>query len=737
MMAGPITSFNGYGDDGLMRFGADDGSIVTTAPTPDAVVRAQQLTAASGADPMTALPPGNPYAPAAPPAQGGGLTGPVDPGLAALVAGQREEQNARKLADNGEVDAPKGHPEDAPGNQGVAPPRIEGSGGGGGASQSEQEPKGNYTPASTTPLVSSPDNPTGTTPDTPPGGAAENPNANKRTGLTLAEQEAALHIEQARRDMQGTPGYMVKGGTNLRGISTQQQVGAAPEAVAAQDAAMKRGEDIASDDERFVSSHHDDLSAAATEEANEKARHAADLKASTEAEQARLAPVFAHLSKLEKELGADKVRPNRLWEDASTGNKILAGIGLFFGGVGGKNGSNAALEQMNRAVDRDIDAQVKNIANKRGELTELQKIFEMTIAAGGTEKQGKAAMHLAALDAIEAKRKRSSAMLEQGRHGAPTHVLVPEVATETWHNEDGTTEERPVQYADGTYAMRMVEVPGGQTESLHHKAFKNANAARRADRMVEMTTAQNGTVGKQYEVTQNRMVGGTRGSPGKAAESMKKAREAMGDDGKDKPGVVVGGKFYAAQKGVAPSVVEKASERLYMADQGIETIDALDKRRLLGIDGDPAADVIAATNTLTQAIGGGVGGESDKKEIREAIVGQGPSAEAARARLRAKLGSIKKGSLAQIGVDPSAQSSTGAFYPPIWQSSQGQQGSSGARTGGLSGAVKSKGKAASTVPASPYMSADELAAVGRDQDKLRAAGAGNIDDYLGRKYGQR
>lgn len=62
-----------------------------------------------------------------------------------------------------------------------------------------------------------------------------------------------------------------------------------------------------------------------------------------------------------------KVNPNRYWEEKSTGSKIAAAIGLFFSGLGG-NGE-AALQTIDRAIQRDIQAQQANINSKRQGLT--------------------------------------------------------------------------------------------------------------------------------------------------------------------------------------------------------------------------------------------------------------------------------------------------------------------------------------------------------------------------------
>lgn len=61
-----------------------------------------------------------------------------------------------------------------------------------------------------------------------------------------------------------------------------------------------------------------------------------------------------------------KVDPNHFWQDKSTGAKISAALGLFFGGIGaGITGQpNIAAQFLQKSIDRDIDAQKADQSNK-------------------------------------------------------------------------------------------------------------------------------------------------------------------------------------------------------------------------------------------------------------------------------------------------------------------------------------------------------------------------------------
>lgn len=63
----------------------------------------------------------------------------------------------------------------------------------------------------------------------------------------------------------------------------------------------------------------------------------------------------------------NKIDPNRLWNNKDTGTKIVNTIGLILGGLGASSatgGKNLAVEAMNHAIERDVDAQKANQSNQ-------------------------------------------------------------------------------------------------------------------------------------------------------------------------------------------------------------------------------------------------------------------------------------------------------------------------------------------------------------------------------------
>ncbi len=93
------------------------------------------------------------------------------------------------------------------------------------------------------------------------------------------------------------------------------------------------------------------------------------------------------LQKSAGELANLKIDPKRFWADKSTGDRVLAGIGLFLGAFN-PNGGNRAVEAINRAIERDIDIQKADIEQKnrsyaarRGVLADMVGIFRDKRAA--------------------------------------------------------------------------------------------------------------------------------------------------------------------------------------------------------------------------------------------------------------------------------------------------------------------------------------------------------------------
>lgn len=99
---------------------------------------------------------------------------------------------------------------------------------------------------------------------------------------------------------------------------------------------------------------------------------------------------YNEFQKANEEFGNLKINNNRWWSNKSTGDKVLAGIAVFLGGLGG--GQNNALKIIDSAIERDIQEQKTNLdikgqrlQNQRGLLPEMRaRLGDLTAAENAT-----------------------------------------------------------------------------------------------------------------------------------------------------------------------------------------------------------------------------------------------------------------------------------------------------------------------------------------------------------------
>lgn len=105
-----------------------------------------------------------------------------------------------------------------------------------------------------------------------------------------------------------------------------------------------------------------------------------------------LAKMDNDINKLREDIASNKIDPNRIYSNMSTGNRVLGSISVLLGGLSqGLTGakSNPAMDVMNNAIDRDIDAQ-------KAELGKKQNLLSYNLAQYGRMDQAYAAtkMHM-------------------------------------------------------------------------------------------------------------------------------------------------------------------------------------------------------------------------------------------------------------------------------------------------------------------------------------------------------
>jgi hypothetical protein len=128
----------------------------------------------------------------------------------------------------------------------------------------------------------------------------------------------------------------------------------------------------------------------------------------------RLANEQNRQAQYEKELGVhrqisdqllnSKEDPDRWWNSRSTGQKVMAGIGMILGGIGGGmtgSNKNAAMDVINKAIDDDINAQ-KGERDKLSKVAGIhQNLMDVMRSKFSDERQAEAAARATALERVQ------------------------------------------------------------------------------------------------------------------------------------------------------------------------------------------------------------------------------------------------------------------------------------------------------------------------------------------------
>jgi hypothetical protein len=101
-------------------------------------------------------------------------------------------------------------------------------------------------------------------------------------------------------------------------------------------------------------------------------------------------------------IASTKIDPNRWWSSRSAGQHIASFIGAIAGGyAGGASGRNSFLDEMNRSIDRDIDAQKQDLANGLEGVRTRRGIVADVYARTGDLYQAQEAARIGALASVK------------------------------------------------------------------------------------------------------------------------------------------------------------------------------------------------------------------------------------------------------------------------------------------------------------------------------------------------
>lgn len=91
-----------------------------------------------------------------------------------------------------------------------------------------------------------------------------------------------------------------------------------------------------------------------------------------------------------KQLDGEQIDPGKWWGEKSTSQAILLGLGAAVTGwANGRAGiaGNPVIQGIDRAIERDIESQVRNRDHKKGQVRELGQLHALALQESGDEKQ--------------------------------------------------------------------------------------------------------------------------------------------------------------------------------------------------------------------------------------------------------------------------------------------------------------------------------------------------------------
>lgn len=138
----------------------------------------------------------------------------------------------------------------------------------------------------------------------------------------------------------------------------------------------------------------------------------AQQKAKDEAFTAWAAKDFAKRQALADEIASSKVDPSRFWkDDAGMGRAMIAAVAGVFGVLGAPatGGKNAAVEQIDKAIERDMQAQQSAIESKKAGLAAQQSEYGLRVKMFQDERLARAS-YMADSYRLAAKRVEAIAM---------------------------------------------------------------------------------------------------------------------------------------------------------------------------------------------------------------------------------------------------------------------------------------------------------------------------------------
>lgn len=114
----------------------------------------------------------------------------------------------------------------------------------------------------------------------------------------------------------------------------------------------------------------------------------------------RLRDLSERRERMEREVAETKIDPQQFWGDKTTGDKIAfvlaAAITGAFNGKAGIQG-NQVLSAVNKRIDENINAQIRNLETKKGSVGELGRLYQQLREQGIEANAARAQLHARAI----------------------------------------------------------------------------------------------------------------------------------------------------------------------------------------------------------------------------------------------------------------------------------------------------------------------------------------------------
>lgn len=104
-----------------------------------------------------------------------------------------------------------------------------------------------------------------------------------------------------------------------------------------------------------------------------------------------------------KDLKGTQIDSGRLWKNASTGQKVLTGIGLALSAFGGPEAVARTNNIINQAIDRDIEDQKMNYAKKKEGVQEMSGVYNRMLQRFGDKEKAELATRATYIDLTKTK----------------------------------------------------------------------------------------------------------------------------------------------------------------------------------------------------------------------------------------------------------------------------------------------------------------------------------------------